>query len=93
MSDGWYIARIWTFVALCETPIEMLFSVEERSHRSRLCSFVEGDPVMLDFPGNTRRSVPWFRELIECANVEHNCTLSKLQTPYAQVSFGAEVRG
>jgi len=28
-----------------------------------------------------------------CADVEHYCTLSKLPTPYAQVSFGAEARG
>jgi len=56
MNDGRYVARIWTFVAQCETPIEMLFSVEER-HGSRLCSFV--------FPGNTRAQRPWFRELIE----------------------------
>jgi len=43
MNDGWYVARICTIVALCETPIEMLFPVEERSHGPRLCSFVERD--------------------------------------------------
>jgi len=93
MNDGWYVARICAFVAQCETPIEMPFPVEERSHGPRLCSFVEGGiSVMLDFPGNTRAQRPWFRELIECATVEHYRTLSKLPTPYAQVSFGAETR-
>ena len=76
MNDGWYVARICTIVALCETPIEMLFPVEERSHGSRFALLSKGISVMLDFPGNTRAQRPWFRELIECADVEHYCTLS-----------------
>ena len=30
-----------------------------------------GVPVVLDFPGNTRVQLKWFREIFEGANVEH----------------------
>jgi hypothetical protein len=50
MRDGWYTARFRTFVALCETPIEMLFLVDERSNGTRLYSSVEGDLHPAYFP-------------------------------------------
>jgi predicted kinase len=31
----------------------------------------KGVSVVLDFPGNTKAQRAWFRELIECANVDH----------------------
>jgi predicted kinase len=31
----------------------------------------KGISVVLDFPGNTKVQRAWFREVIECANVEH----------------------
>jgi hypothetical protein len=36
MSDGWYIARIWAFVALCETPVtDSLIALCTSQFRSR----------------------------------------------------------
>ena len=31
----------------------------------------KGVPVVLDFPGNTRKQRAWFRQLVEAAGVEH----------------------
>ncbi|NJL88655.1 MAG: ATP-binding protein [Coleofasciculaceae cyanobacterium SM2_1_6] len=37
-----------------------------------ICSLLsQGIPVVLDFPGNTRKQRNWFRELFESANADH----------------------
>jgi predicted kinase len=37
-----------------------------------ICSLLsQGIPVVLDFPGNTRKQRAWFRELFESANADH----------------------
>ena len=37
-----------------------------------ICALLsKGTSVVLDFPGNTKAQRAWFRELFECANVDH----------------------
>jgi predicted kinase len=50
----------------------------ERSSRLRnalaphICAILsKGISIVLDFPGNTRSQRAWFREIVECARVEH----------------------
>lgn len=39
---------------------------------AHICSLLsKGISVVLDFPGNTRTQRTWFRELFECADVDH----------------------